>query len=117
MTNRSRARTVHAFAAAFATCDLDAVLACVSEDLVWDLNGELAADGRAAFEERMREIFFRGCAEITIEQLIEDGDVFVALNRGRFVSDHGEALVFVSAEAYTFTGDKVSHLQTYQPLG
>jgi hypothetical protein len=49
---------------------------------------------------------------------VEQGDVVVALNRGRFLP-HGEGEVtpFVSAEAYTFTGAKISRMQTYQPMG
>lgn len=52
----------------------------------------------------------------SIEQLIEDGDCLVALNHGRFVPQHGAAMTYVSAEAYTFTGSKISRIQTYQPM-
>ncbi|MBK1784926.1 nuclear transport factor 2 family protein [Prauserella cavernicola] len=117
MPESIRARAVRTFAAAFATCDVDTIVGFVDENLVWEFNGEKVGEGRAAFEERMRADLAQGSAEVSIEQLIEDpdSDTLVALNRGRLVPNEGEPMPFVSAEAYTFTGDKISRMQTYQP--
>lgn len=59
-----------------------------------------------------------GTAEVDIERFVEDGDIVVALNRGRFIP-HGEheAMSFVSAEVYTFTDAMISRIRTYQPMG
>ncbi|RRO19262.1 nuclear transport factor 2 family protein [Saccharopolyspora rhizosphaerae] len=116
MPQSTRAQTVRAFAAAFTTCDIDTIIDCVNEDLVWEFNGEKAGQGRASLEERMRADLAQGRAEVTIEQLIEEGDTLVALNRGRFVPQHGVPMAYVSAEVYTFTGDKISRMRTYQPM-
>lgn len=116
MADRPRARIVRTFAAAFGTCDLDTISHCVSDDLVWEFNGTEAGRGRAAFEAQMRSDLSAGGADVVIERLVEDGDTLVALTRGRFVPNDGDAMSYVSAEAYTFTGDKISHMRTYQPV-
>lgn len=117
MSDSPRAQVVRTFAGAFATCDVDTIVSCVSEDLVWEFNGAEAGRGREAFESQMRADLSTGSAEVVIEQLVEDGDTLVAFNRGRFVPKEGEAMSYVSAEAYTFTGGKISHMRTYQPMG
>ena len=118
MADSTHAQVVRTFAAAFGTCDVDTIVRCVSDDFVWEFNGEKAGEGKAAFEARMRTDLASGSAQVTIEQLVEQGDTIVALNRGRFVPDEGGAeMPFVSAETYTFTGDRISYMRTYQPLG
>lgn len=123
MSESTRAGTVRAFAASFGTRDVDALLDCVSDDLVWEFNGTRAGEGKVAFEARMRSDLATGSAQVHIEQLVEQDDLVVALNRGRFVPHEGsdeastEGMPFVSAEAYTFTGGRISHLRTYQPIG
>lgn len=117
MVDSTRARIVRTFAAAFGTCEVDTIVGCVSDDCVWEFNGEVAGRGKAAFEEQMRNDLASGSAQVTIEQLVEQDDTIVALNRGRFVPHAGgDGMPFVSAEAYTFTGDEISHMRTYQPL-
>lgn len=118
MSESTRAETVRAFAAAFGTCDVDAILDCVADDLVWELNGTTATEGKDAFEAQMRASLASGSARVHIEQLVEQDDVVVALNRGRFVPhEGGGGMPFVSAEAYTFIGGRIRHLRTYQPMG
>ncbi|MEQ3551158.1 nuclear transport factor 2 family protein [Pseudonocardia nematodicida] len=118
MSESARAEVVRRFAAAFATCDVDAIVDSVDDGVVWELNGRKVGESSTAFAEQMRTDLSAGSAEVTIEQLIEDGDTVVALNRGRFVPhDGGEAAQFVSAEVYTFAGDTITRIRTYQSLG
>ncbi|MBA8823774.1 ketosteroid isomerase-like protein [Saccharopolyspora lacisalsi] len=108
---------IRTYTSGFATCDLARILSCVSDDLVWEFNGQQVGQGKAAFEEQMARDLASGAAEVTIERFVEQGDAVVALNRGRFVP-HGESegMPFVSAEAYTFVDDKISRIQTFQPM-
>lgn len=117
MTESARAQTVRTFNEAFGTCDVDTIVGCVTDDFTWDYNGKEAGEGKPAFEERMRADLATGRAEVTIEQLVEQGGTIVALNRGRLIPNEGDPAPFVAAEAYTFTGDKISRMQTYGPLG
>ena len=113
-----RQQTIQTYASGFATGDLAQILSCVGDDLVWEFDGQQAGEGKAAFEAQMTRDLASGTAQVTIERFVEQGDVVVALDRGRFVPHgEGEVMPFVSTEAYTFTGAKISRIQTYQPMG
>lgn len=105
------------FNEAFGTCDVDTIVGCVTDDFTWAYNGEQAGEGKSAFEERMRAGLATGRAEVVIDQLVEQGDTIVALNRGRLIPNEGDPAPLVAADAYTFIGDKISRMQTYGPLG
>lgn len=81
---------------------------------MWEMNGEKAGENRAAFEAQITNDMNAGRAETTIEQFVEQDNVIVALNRGRFIPHTGgDGMHFVSAEVYTFTD---SNIQSHPDL-
>lgn len=115
----SRREVVEQYAAAFSTGATASIGECLTEDVTWELNGEQVGGGLEAYLAQIEKDLSTGRAEVTIEELVEDGDVLVALNRGRFVPHESdrEDMPFVSAEAYTFSGDRISRIPTYQTTG
>ncbi|MEC3895947.1 nuclear transport factor 2 family protein [Nocardiopsis sp. LDBS1602] len=110
-----RRRIVSEYAAAFATRDLPTILSHVDDSLVWELNGERVGTGKEEFERQMTRDLATGGAVVTIDRFIEDTDVVVALQHGEFVPDGQDGgLPFSSAEVYSFEGDRIVRIQTWQ---
>lgn len=107
---------IQSYTDGFVAGNLSQILSCVTDDLVWEFNGSQIIDGKEGFAEHMRNDLSSGTPEITIERFVEQDDVVVAINRGRFVPGDGEPVEFVSAEMFGFSDGKICRIQTYQPM-
>ncbi|HEV2755567.1 MAG TPA: nuclear transport factor 2 family protein [Actinomycetota bacterium] len=58
--------------------DRGAILACLAEDVTWEIPGHVSRRGKAEFDREIENEGFTGHPEIEIERLVEEGDVVVA---------------------------------------
>jgi uncharacterized protein len=105
---------VETYIEGFRRSDHALILSCLTDDVVWELFGYTTLTGKDAFDNEIENPDFVGSPELTIDRLVEEGDTVVAVGRGQVVRRDGEPLSFVFCDVFTFTGDRISRLETYQ---
>jgi hypothetical protein len=107
-----RKNVVEAYINGYVTGDNARILACLTDDIVWEIRGYKGLAGKEAFA---AEITAQGDAlpSMTINRLIEDDGGVVATGGGTVVVQGGAKRDFVFCEVFTFEGDLVRHLDTY----
>jgi uncharacterized protein len=109
-----RKDVVQAYIEGFRQGDHEMILSCLTDDVVWVLHGYTALSGKGAFDKEIQNDAFVGKPKLTIDRLIEEGDAVVALGSGQAVRREREPLNFVFSDVFTFSGDKINRLETYQ---
>jgi ketosteroid isomerase-like protein len=110
----ARKAVVERYIDGFRRMDHDQILSCVSDDVVWDLHGYRTLQGKEAFAAEIENEDFEGTPTLDIDRLIEEGDAVVAVGAGSAAKTDGGRLEFVFCDVFTFTGDAISRLETYQ---
>ena len=71
-------RTVEHYMAAFARGDHAGVMACLTDDVEWEVPGAFRLTGKAAFDAEIENPAFIGHPDIATTRTVEDGDIVVA---------------------------------------
>jgi uncharacterized protein len=108
-----RKRVVERYIDGFRRTDHGQILSCLADEIIWNLHGVKTVRGKEAFDAEIEGEGFEGGPELRIERLIEEGDTVVATGGGSVGQAGGKGFEFVFAEAFTFTADRVSQLDTY----
>lgn len=69
---------------------------------------------QTAFDKEIEKAATVGSPTLIIEQRIEEGNCVIALGRGEVSKQDGTPLSFVFSDVFTFTDDRINHLETYQ---
>jgi uncharacterized protein len=104
---------VQSYFEGFRRSDHAAILACLTDDVVWDLPGYKSLAGKEAFDGEIENEAFEGSPTLTIDRLIEEGNTVVALGVGKGAMKAGGLLKFAFATVLTCTGDKISRVESY----
>ncbi len=94
--------------------DHELILSCLTDDVTWEMPGFFELHGKAAFDDEIENDAFEGTPTITIDRLIEEGDAVVAIGAVRAPMKNGATLEAVFCDVFTFVGDKIHRLETYQ---
>jgi uncharacterized protein len=97
----------------FRRSDHERILACLTDDVVWDLPGYAHRAGKDAFDQEIENDEFVGSPTLTVDRLIEEGDAVVAIGNGETTHKSGELRRFVFCDVFTFTGDKICRVESY----
>jgi ketosteroid isomerase-like protein len=97
----------------FRRTDHAQILACLTEDIVWELHGHKTVRGKAAFDAEIENDFFEGKPLIEIHRMIEEGDAVAVTGGGSVKKKGGGPAKFAFSEVFHFRGDLVSRLETY----
>ncbi|WP_320777214.1 nuclear transport factor 2 family protein [Streptomyces sp. CRN 30] len=115
MTGTSpRKAVVETYIEGFRRSDHAMILSCLAEDVVWEMHGRTTLRGKEAFDAEIGNDAFEGGPELWLDRLVEEGDTVVATGGGRTRRKDGEVLGFLFSDVFTFTGDAISRLETYQ---
>ena len=98
----------------FRTSDHDLILSCLTDEVTWEMPGVFALHGKSAFDDEIENDAFEGSPSITIDRMIEEGDAVVAIGAVRSPMKNGTTLEAVFCDVFTFVGDKIDRLETYQ---
>jgi uncharacterized protein len=109
-----RKEVVEKYIEGFRRSDHEQILSTLTDDVVWELFGYTTLTGKDAFDKEIENPDFVGSPELTIDRLVEEGDTVVAVGSGKVARRDGEPLAFVFCDVFTFAGDKISRLETYQ---
>ncbi len=93
--------------------DHDAILGCLTEDVVWDLPGFKHLEGKEAFDGEIENDAFEGPPSLEVARLVEEDDVVVAIGTGRSRGKDGVDFRFAFADAFTFRDDAISRVESY----
>ena len=97
----------------FRRSDHAAILACLTDDVVWDLPGYKTLAGKEAFDGEIENDAFEGSPTLTVDRLVEEGNTVVALGVGQGAMKGGGLHQFAFSTVLTFAWDKISRVESY----
>jgi ketosteroid isomerase-like protein len=114
-TDESRKKkAVRAYIEGFRTGDHEAILSLLTDDVTWEIPGFFDISGKDAFDNEIENDAFEGHPKLTIQRLVEEEDVVVAVGAVEVARKDGGILSAVFADVFYFEGDKIRRLETYQ---
>lgn len=113
-----REQTVHRYLDGFRNSDHAAILACLTDDVVWHVHGVRTTHGKAEFDTEIENPDFEGSPVLTAERTIAAGDVVVVTGTGQGRHRQHGGFRFVYNDLFTFRGDLIAQVDSYVvPLG
>jgi ketosteroid isomerase-like protein len=97
----------------FRRSDHDAILGCLTDDVVWQIHGHRTTRGKAAFDDEIENPAFDGSPELTVDRTLDAGDTVVVTGEG--VAHHREAGQFRFAynDLFTFRDGLIAQVESY----
>lgn len=109
----SRRSIVDRYFEGFRRGDHEAILTLLTDDVRWDIYGHRHLQGKGAFDDEIENDAFEGNPELTVRELIVDGDKVVAHHIGEVRRDGGGSMKFAACDVFTFDGDLISRVESY----
>ena len=97
----------------FRRSDHAMVLACLTDDVAWDLPGFKHLVGKEAFDGEIENPAFVGSPTLVVDRLVEEGDTVVAIGAGEGHEAAGPRHRFAYCDVFTFTGELISRVESY----
>ena len=97
----------------FRRSDHTQILACLTDDVVWDLPGYAHLVGKDAFDQEIENDDFVGSPTLTVDRLIEEADAVVAIGNGETTHNNGEVHRFAFCDVFTFAGAEICRVESY----
>ena len=108
-----RKEVVEAYFEGFRRGDHQEILACLTDDVVWDLPGYKHLAGKDAFDREIENPNFVGSPTLVVDRLVEELDTVVATGNGETTHKSGEVFRFAYCDLFTFAGDKMCRVESY----
>ncbi len=109
----TRERLVHRYLDGFRRSDHEAILGCLTEDVVWHIHGLRSTSGKAEFDEEIENPAFEGSPELTVERTIDAGDIVVVTGTGQGTHRESGRFRFAYNDLFTFRGDLIAQVDSY----
>jgi uncharacterized protein len=109
----TRTRVVERYFDGFRSSDHDAILGCLTDDVVWELPGYKSLAGKTAFDEEIENPAFVGSPVLAVGRMIEDDQAVVATGIGEGTRTNGEKHRFAFCDVFTFTSDLINRVESY----
>jgi ketosteroid isomerase-like protein len=109
----SRKDVVDTYFEGFRRSDHEQILACLTDDVAWDLPGYTHLTGKDAFDQEIENDEFVGSPALTVDRLIEEADAVVAIGNGEATHKSGALHRFAFCDVFTFAGDKIRRVESY----
>jgi ketosteroid isomerase-like protein len=106
-------KTVAAYMDAFRASDHARVLACLTEDVEWEIPGTFHLRGKEAFDKEIENEAFVGRPDITVTRTTERDDVVVAEGSVRTRRKDGGILVLAFCDVFEMRDGKIRRLISY----
>ena len=108
-----RKAVVETYFDGFRRGDHEVILACLTDEVAWDLPGYRHLVGKDAFDQEIENEEFVGSPTLNVDRLIEEGDIVVAVGNGETTHKSGEIHRFAFCDVFTFAGDKICRVESY----
>jgi ketosteroid isomerase-like protein len=93
--------------------DHQQILACLTDDVAWDIVGYTSLAGKEAFDREIENDAFEGRPTLDISRLVEDGETVIALGVGEASLKTGDRNRFAFCTVCTFAGDLIRKVESY----
>ena len=107
------ARTVETYMDGFRRTDRRQILSCLTDDVEWVIPGGFHVRGKDGFAAHIVDEGFAEHPSITIDRLIEAGDVVVAEGSVRAPRRDGTVLDLVFCDVFDMRAGKIRRLVSY----
>ena len=97
----------------FRRSDHGQILTCLTDDVIWDVYGHTHLKGKAAFDAEIENDDFVGSPTLTVDRVVEDGDIVVTTGTGEVTQRSGELFRFAFSDVFTFSGDAICRVESY----
>lgn len=97
----------------FRRSDHQQVLACLTDDVAWDLPGFKHLVGKEAFDSEIENPEFVGSPTLVVDRLVEEANIVVAVGTGEGTHRSGSVHRFAYCDVFTFRGDLISRVESY----
>jgi uncharacterized protein len=97
----------------FRRSDHGQILACLTDDIVWDLPGYTHLEGKEAFDREFEHPDFVGGPTLTVDRLVEEGDTVVSIGNGEGAHKNGQRHRFAFCTVFTFGGKQIRRVESY----
>ena len=112
-TTSPRKEVVEQYFEGFRRSDHAQILACLTDDVVWDLPGYRHLAGKEAFDQEIENEEFVGSPLLTVDRLVEEAGTVVAIGSGQTTHKSGGVLRFEFCDVFTFAGDRIRRVESY----
>ena len=109
-----RKRVVERYIDGFRAGDHEAILACLTDDVTWEMPPYFELSGSAAFDEAIESDATSGLPDIQLRRLVEEDDVVVAEGSVQVALKAGGRIDALFCDVFHFRDDKICRLTTYQ---
>lgn len=97
----------------FRHSDHEAILDCLTDDVVWRIHGLRTTVGKAEFDDEIENPAFEGSPELSVERTIDADGVVVTTGTG--VGHHRDAgrFEFAYNDVFTFRDGRIAEVDSY----
>lgn len=113
MTIADRSDTARAYFDGFRNGDREAILALLTDDVVWDIYGHRHLIGKEEFAGEIVNEAFEGRPELDVESVIAGPDAVAVPHHGRARMVGGAVFEFDAVTVLTFSGELITRVQSY----
>jgi len=106
-------RTVDRYMEAFRRTDHEGVLACLTEDVEWEIPGFFHVKGKDGFDGQIENDAFVGHPDITVTRMTEENDVVVAEGKVDAQRRDGGVLHLAFCDVFEMRGGRIRKLISY----
>jgi ketosteroid isomerase-like protein len=106
-------RTVHRYMDGFRRSDHAEILACLTDDVEWEIPGSFLLEGKEAFDKEIENDAFVGSPEISLTRVVEEGDVVVAEGSVRTQRRDGHTLNLRFCDVFLMQAGRIRRLTSY----
>ena len=108
-----REQVVHRYLDGFRNSDHEAILGCLTDDVVWQIHGVRTTRGKIEFDDEIENPAFEGSPELSVDRTIDAGEVIVITGIGAGHHRESGRFRFAYNDIFTFRGDLIAQVDSY----
>jgi ketosteroid isomerase-like protein len=105
--------TVDRYMEGFRRGDHEQILACLTDDVEWEIPGAFRLTGKQAFDKEIENEAFIGRPVIEVTRMTEENDVVVAEGSVRTQRRSGDVLKLRFCDVFVMQGRRIKRLTSY----
>ena len=109
----SNKKVVEAYIDGFNKSDHAEILACLTDNVIWEMPGLFYLEGKEEFDKEIENDAFVGSPIVTIIRLVEEGDIVVAEGHVKSKMKNGGLLDAMFCDLFHFENGKIKQLTGY----
>lgn len=106
-------KTIETYIDGFNKSDHEQILACLTDDIIWEMPGAFHLEGKKAFDAEIENPNFEGKPKVTISRMTEENNVVIAEGSVQGTRKGGEAFQAVFCDVFELENTKIKRLIGY----